>query len=198
MIHYLLDLDRSIFLSSQSIVPQAYATIIHILGEAIVVAGGVFLVTLWLVGIKKHDNEYKKNALRIFSGITWVFILYSIINMGLPQWRVGAMELSGATALIPHPTDNSFPSGHALFSAALIVWIWRYYHRYWLLILFIVLALITTISRVLGWVHYPGDILGGLFFGSIGAILLTPIIRSSWMEKNIYPLCIKIAKWVKL
>ena len=31
------------------------------------------------------------------------------------------MEISGAIApLIPHPVDNSFPSGHALFTAALL------------------------------------------------------------------------------
>lgn len=121
MLQYLLSLDTSLFLSAQSLVSPEYATIIHILGESVVVAGGIFLIILWLTGVKNHNNEYKKMALRIFVGIIGVFVLYSIINLGMPQWRPGAMELSGATALIPHPTDNSFPSGHALFSAALIV-----------------------------------------------------------------------------
>lgn len=121
MIQSLLALDTSLFLSAQSLVSPEYATIIQILGEAVVVAGGIFLVMLWLTGVRRDDIEYKKNALRIFMGIIGVFVLYSIINLGIPPWRPGAMELSGATALIPHPTDNSFPSGHALFSAALIV-----------------------------------------------------------------------------
>ena len=150
MLQYILSLDTSLFLSAQSLVTPEYATIIHILGESIVVAGGIFLIILWLIGVQKHDNEYKKNALRIFVGIIGVFVLYSIINLGMPQWRPGAMELSGATALIPHPTDNSFPSGHALFSAALIVGIWRYFYKCWLIILFILLTLITTVSRVIG------------------------------------------------
>jgi membrane-associated phospholipid phosphatase len=102
----------------------------------------------------KHDNEYKKNALRIFMTIIGVFVIYSVINLGIPQWRPGAMELSGATALIPHPTDNSFPSGHALFSAALLVGLWKYYRRSWLIAVIAVLALATTSARVIGGVHY--------------------------------------------
>ncbi len=121
MLDSLLSLDTSLFLSTQSLIVQEYASIVQILGESIVIAAGFFLIILWLTGVKNKDNEYKKISLRIFSAIVGTFLLYSIINLGLPQWRTGAMELSGATALIPHPTDNSFPSGHALFSAALIV-----------------------------------------------------------------------------
>jgi membrane-associated phospholipid phosphatase len=121
MLHSLLSLDTSLFLSAQSLVSHEYANIIYFLGELIVLAATIFLVILWLIGVRYHNEECKRNSLRIFTGIVGVFILYSIINLGIPQWRPGAMELSGATALIPHPTDNSFPSGHALFSAALIV-----------------------------------------------------------------------------
>jgi membrane-associated phospholipid phosphatase len=150
MLQYLLTLDTSLFLSAQSLVHPEYATIIHILGEAVVVAGGIFLIALWLMGVKSHDNEYKKNALRIFAGIVGVFVIYSIINLGIPPWRPGAMELSGAKALIPHPTDNSFPSGHALFSAALLVGLWNFYRKSWLLITFAFITIITTSARVIG------------------------------------------------
>ena len=130
--------------------------------------------------------------------IIGVFVIYSVINLGIPQWRPGAMELSGATALIPHPTDNSFPSGHALFSAALLVGLYRYYRRSWLIAAIAVLALLTTLSRVIGGVHYPGDILGGFFFGGIGAIYLQKVVQSELMEKYVYPVCIRIASWIRL
>lgn len=69
------------------------------------------------------------------------------------------MTISGARALIPHPTDNSFPSGHALFVGALLVGLFRFFRRTWLVSLVLILSVITLSARVVGGVHYPGDIL---------------------------------------
>lgn len=92
-------------------------------------------------------------------------MLYSIINFGLPQWRPSPIEVAGGIKpLIPHPIDNSFPSGHALFSAALFVGIWKYFRKKYLLLMVVIIAITTTSARVIGGVHYPGDILGGFFF----------------------------------
>jgi membrane-associated phospholipid phosphatase len=66
-------------------------------------------------------------------------------------------------------------------------------------ILFVFLALITTTARVMGGVHYPGDILGGFLFGGIGAILLSHyIITSDIFERRVYPFFIRVAGWIKL
>lgn len=121
MLQYLLSLDNSLLISASGLISPEYAPLVQLLGESIVIFVALMLISLWLYGVKIKQDTYKKNALRIFSTIILVFIVYGIINLGLPQWRPGAMELSGATALIPHPTDNSFPSGHALFSAAAII-----------------------------------------------------------------------------
>lgn len=199
MIQSILSIDTSIFLSAQSLLTPNYALLVQILGEVIVVAGWLLLIILWLTWAYLHNNEYKKISLRIFTCVIWVFIFYSIINLGLPQWRPGAMEISGATALIPHPTDNSFPSGHALFSAAIIVWIWNYFRRIFLIVLFSILAIITTTARVIGGVHYPWDILGGFLFWSVGTIIISHyIITSSYMEGYIYPFLIRIARYLRL
>lgn len=39
-----------------------------------------------------------------------------------------------------------------------------------------IIALIVGISRVLVWRHYPLDILGGLFFGSLLALIFQRIV----------------------
>ncbi len=53
-----------------------------------------------------------------------------MINLALPKWRPGATEMAGAIApLIPHPIDNSFPSGHALFTGALLAALYHYFPR---------------------------------------------------------------------
>lgn len=122
MLQYLLSLDVELLIMARGLIGPEYAILIQILGESIVIAGGIFLVILWLTGVKNHDDEYKKNALRIFATILMVFIIYSIVNFGIPQWRPSPIEVAGGIKpLIPHPIDNSFPSGHALFSAALLI-----------------------------------------------------------------------------
>ena len=109
------------------------------------------------------------------------------------------MELSGATALIPHPTDNSFPSGHALFSAAAIIGVWRFFHNNIVLFVLLILAIITASARVIGGVHYPGDIISGFIVGSIGAIILSKfVVTSPIFEKHVYPFFIKVASWIRL
>ncbi len=60
------------------------------------------------------------------------------------------MELTGADALIPHPLDNSFPSGHALFMAALVVGIFRRFPRWDILLVTVLMGLITVSARVIG------------------------------------------------
>jgi membrane-associated phospholipid phosphatase len=199
MIQPLLALDTSLLLGARTLVGPEYARLIEILWESVVIAGAVTLLGIWLIGVAKHDNEYRKNALRIFMTIIGVFVIYSVVNLGVPQWRPSPITVAGGiTPLIPHPIDNSFPSGHALFSIALLVGLWKYYRRYWLIAVIAVLALLTTTARVIGGVHYPGDILGGFFFGGIGAIYLQKVVQSELMEKYVYPVCIKIASWIRL
>lgn len=176
MLQSLLTLDRELLLSLSQIVPPEYARLVEIFGESIVIFGVLLLVGLWLYGVYRKDTLYKSIALSIFFTIILIFLVYSIINLGLPQWRLGGMELTGAHALIPHPTDNSFPSGHALFSAALLVGMWRFLHKWKLFVVGLVFALITASCRVLGGVHYPGDIIGGWIFGGLSAWLVTPLV----------------------
>ena len=94
------------------------------------------MVGLWIYGVYKKDNQYKAQALTIFLTVVSVFAIYAIINLGIPQWRPGAMSIPGAIApLIPHPIDNSFPSGHAAFAAAATVAVAVLFDRRWLTIL---------------------------------------------------------------
>jgi undecaprenyl-diphosphatase len=185
-------------MASQHLIWPEYAMMIQILGELIVLWWAIFLVLLWLYGIYKKDILFKLTALRIFFLIVLVFSIYAIINLGLPQWRPGAMELSGADALIPHPTDNSFPSGHALFSAAMLVGIWKYFRNGWIISITVLFALISTTARVIGGVHYPGDILGGFFFGWIGAVFLARIVENKKFQDTVFPIILRIASWIKL
>lgn len=197
IISWLLDLDLSLLLSARDLIAPEYAQYVQIAWEWIVLYWAIFLVLLWLYWVYIKDNEYKKTALSIFFTIVVVFSLYAIINLGVPQWRPGAIEAAnGIAPLIPHPIDNSFPSGHALFTWALLFWIFSYFRRSWILFSTIIVAIITLTARVVGWVHYPGDIIGWLIFGILGAHFLQPIVRL--LISKLFPFFIRVANWIGL
>lgn len=122
MFTLLQNADVSALIWARSLVSPEYTSLIRILGEMIVLWGAGILLFLWFRGLIQKDIKPKQMALEIFFTIVLTFIFYGIINFGVPQWRKSPQEVvGGIKALIAHPIDNSFPSGHALFTAALIV-----------------------------------------------------------------------------
>jgi len=68
----------------------------------------------------------------------------------------------------------SFPSGHATRMAAIAVIVGRFVP--WLLPVGYALALAVALCRVMVGVHYPSDVLGGLFIGSATAVCVLLLI----------------------
>lgn len=195
----LLEYDKNLLISLQNIIPAEYSLLVTILAESIVIWVMILLVATWLYGTKHKNDAYKNRSLQIFGLIISVFVIYTIVNLMVPQWREHPHQFligSHITPLIPHPTDNSFPSGHALFSAAAIFAVCRYFRHPAVICVTIFLAILTVSCRVLGGVHYVGDILGGLFFGFFSAWAFY-IPMEKIMEK-ISPFLIKIASYIKL
>ncbi len=193
----LLTLDLELLQSARGLIWPTYAHLVQIAGELVVIYWALILIGLWLYGVYQKNNEYKKKSLAIFFTIITVFILYAIINLGIPQWRPGAMEaVHGIAPLIPHPIDNSFPSGHALFTAALFFGLIQYLRNTPLILVTVMIGTITLWARVIGGIHYPGDILGGIIFGLIGAYCLLPVVKIITAKST--PLCLKIASWIRL
>jgi membrane-associated phospholipid phosphatase len=195
----LLELDTELLIQARSVTSPDMAPFLRIFGESIVLFWAILLLYLWFFGHYKKDDTYKINALKIFFTIWFVFFFYAIVNFCIPQWRPNPQDVvNGIQALIPHPLDNSFPSGHALFSGAIIVGIYRYIPRRDILIIAIILALVTTLSRVLAGIHYPWDILGGFILGWLGGVFVQYIVNSKAMEMYIYKWILIVARWIKL
>jgi membrane-associated phospholipid phosphatase len=68
------------------------------------------------------------------------------------------------------PTDYSFPSGHATFFFGLAFSLF-FNHRN-IGIIFLIFAFLISIARVMAGVHFPVDILGGLFLGFIVSFVI--------------------------
>lgn len=195
----LLELDKQWLITLQGIIPERYSSLVVFGGETVVLWCAFLLVFLWLYGVYRHDNSYKIITLQIFALIASVFIIYSIVNLGVPEWRPHPSEVLNGTnikPLIPHPTDNSFPSGHALFSGALLVGLWIFLRQKWVFWLTLIIALLTLSCRVLGGVHYPGDVIIWLIVGVLGAIVFHSLTTKC--INKISPFILKVASFLKL
>lgn len=199
MITTLLAYDTNLLIAARGLIGPEYARIVQIMGESVVLWCMLLLVWMWITWVYKKEISYKESALRVFFTIILVFAFYALINFGIPKWRPSPQDVVWSVkALIPHPIDNSFPSGHALFSWALLYWLWKYFRHGWLIDITATIAIATLVARVVWWVHYPWDIIGWLLIGCIGWVLLENLVTSKFMEKKVYPTIIMIMKWIKL
>jgi undecaprenyl-diphosphatase len=199
MLETLLSLDRELLIWARSLLWQEYSTIIQILWESIVIWAWLFLVWLWLFGLKEHDNRYKVAALMIFFTIIFTFVVYSIINLWFGAFRPNPQTiLEWVKPLINHPTDNSFPSGHALFTGAFIVALVQFARYPGIIITTIIIGILTALCRIIGWVHYPGDILAGILFWLLGGYFFTKIVVLSFLREKIYFPIIRLIEYIRL
>ncbi len=79
-------------------------------------------------------------------------------------------DVSPAVVPLVSESGYAFPSGHATFFMALASSLWFYHKK--LAVFFGISAVLIGIARISAGVHWPVDILGGLFLGyAIGATL---------------------------
>lgn len=71
---------------------------------------------------------------------------------------------SAIELIIPAPAEYSFPSGHTAVSFAAVTALFLSKQK-WLWVPGLVLAVLIAFSRMYLYVHYPTDILGGIFVG---------------------------------
>lgn len=116
------------------------------------------------------NNKYRKLAILtilaiILTTILGEFILKNIIRRPRPF-----VEYSHLKSIIAYTKGFSFPSGHtgSSFAAATVLASeFKKYRPY-----FYTLALLISISRLMLFVHYPSDILGGMLLGIMCAMII--------------------------
>ncbi|MEW2426903.1 phosphatase PAP2 family protein [Micromonospora sp. NPDC047644] len=103
--------------------------------------------------------------------------LKTVVNQDRPCRTIGREIIAG---VCPPPGDWSFPSNHATIAGALAVTTLLLSRRLGLVAL--PLAALGAFSRVFVGVHYPHDVIAGVLFGALVAVVLTPLLARPTSE----------------
>jgi len=117
------------------------------------------LIVLWIV-----DGKIKKEIVihAVFTAlIAW--ILTELIKLIVPSVR--PFHVNGNKPLtLTIPEDNAFPSTHTAAAFAMSITIFK--HDKKVGILYLVMAALVGIARIMAQVHYPTDIIVGALIGT--------------------------------
>ena len=129
----------------------------------------VILLALWFEGkdgLARYTNQ--RAVLVAALGAALANLLLKILN--LVHFRQRPFDLYEVNLLFYQPTDSSLPSNAAAlgFSVAAGVWL---HQRRWGMVL-IILATSFGLSRIVGGVHFPFDVISGAALGWLAALVI--------------------------
>jgi len=142
-------------ISGNTLVPLIYG--IATVGDLIWVP-----LVFWLYVFRKDSNEWTSSLILAVAMVT-AMALTDLLKTALNLPRPFQVSSLGIAARGEIPTNPGFPSGHTTnaFTVATVIWsryaAWR--------IPFIVLAISTGVSMIILGLHFPSDVLGGVFLG---------------------------------
>lgn len=142
----------------------------------------IWLMFLGLLILRIVDGKIKKEqALHAFlsSIIAWIVVemLKSITETTRPFVVNGADPLT-----LTVPNGHSFPSAHTAVAFAIAVTVWL--HDRSVGYVFILLAILVGVGRILANVHYPIDIIGGAIIGIVVAVLIENLHPERLLKKK--------------
>lgn len=116
------------------------------------------------------DGKIKKEqVVHALFACLFAWIIAALIKHFFPTLRPFVVN-GGETGVILRPTDGAFPSEHTTLAFALAITVFMHDRKIgWF---FLIGALTVGIARVLANVHYPIDIIGGAFLGTLVAVIV--------------------------
>lgn len=132
--------------------------------------GLVILVALALYLLEHRDNPRKGVTDLTVVGVTAVSAWFIAHFFKDVFHTLRPFDADPSVISLVSESGYAFPSGHATFFMALASSLWFYHKR--LAVFFGISAVLIGLARVMAGVHWPIDILGGLFLGyAIGTTL---------------------------
>jgi len=129
------------------------------------------LIALWfLAGWVRGRPQDRQGALAAFVAALGALAIVQIIDHLWDRPRPFVAHPATVHLLAAHAPDASFPSDHVTAACAIAVALLAYHRR--LGVVALLFAALLAYARVYIGVHYPGDVLGGMFPGMLVTLLL--------------------------
>ncbi len=140
-------------------------------------AVGVIILTVIVMALLAYKNEYRR-ALLIITSVAGATVLNVILKSLFERQRPDLW------VQLVHESGFSFPSGHAMASAALglaiVVALWNSRWRWWCAGFAAFYILFVGFSRLYLGVHYPSDILAGWLVSGAWVLAVALLMRSKF------------------
>lgn len=167
-----------IALNSRIVQHELLVKILPLTADIFVFVYPVYLVALYIWGIRKKDIYFKQAALYLFFSAVAVAVVNFVIQFFVDKQRPETAILDKGNLILDHLPTEPFPSDHAAVSAAIAMatMLWGIRHRdkrfLWASVFLWFACLAMSFSRVAVAIHRPTDILAGLMVGIVCAIIL--------------------------
>lgn len=196
MFEFIQSIDTRLLIATRSIVDlnstwQVFA--VRIFADSHVFASMVVMVGLWLYGSFHREETSKREALSLFYATALAFVIYWILDFGLPV-RPRPELTNTVRPLIDHIPDNSFPSGHAIYAGATVTAAFLFVKNKAIAWFLLMLGMLMVFCRVVAGIHYPGDIIAGVPIGIGSAYLYKNFLRFRFIREDLYIWPIRFAK----
>lgn len=185
MLQKLLDWDRDTFVYLNSLGIEKYDGFWSAVTN---MATWVPLILLFILlfALKFPKQEAFKKVMTVFALALFITVITYLTKIGVARLRPNNdLEINTLIRILKTPTDYSFFSGHASssFSITVLVYLLLRKRIKWA-IFFFIWPILFSMSRIYVGVHFPLDILVGIFVGVVSALLFYKIYQR-YIEKHI-------------
>lgn len=122
-----------------------------------------------LLFLVPKGHRFEAYARILMAGIT-AYLLAKLLASVYQPTGERPFQVLGVEPGASYLPNAGFPSDHALFTGFLTLAVWFETRHKILTITLIILTLLVCVGRVLGLVHTPLDIIGGLVVAAVGAL----------------------------
>lgn len=175
----LIPFDLPLLVKAQALFLGSFGTPFFIFSARWLIIGvGIISVFAWL-------SEREANHRHTWKEVGWAVLLAFVVSLMLSE-LVGRMrpflaDPEQVQRLIPSPASPfSWPSSHASTIWAWAIAVSRLDHR--AMPLWIAIAVLIAVSRVVVGVHYPSDVLSGALLGVLCAYLVR--LGHYWLRRT--------------
>lgn len=136
------------------------------------------LISLFLIANKK----YRKVGIMSIIALALATILGEGLMKNLIQRPRPFIDYPMFELIISRPSGYSFPSGHTTSSFAAAGVLSKNFKKYQSF--FWILAFLISISRLYLLVHYPSDVIVGIFLGLFCSLIVLRFFQNKYKDKN--------------